>query len=265
MTPRPPPASSPCSPCGCRRRAGAGGRLFGSVSPGDIAAGGHGRGRPGSGQAQDRDRQPDQDSRRPPGQGEAAPRGQRHPRHRGRRSLTGSGWLGLTQAGCRSRPGSAQADLWRLLKARRLPVMPRRSVCAGRLGRVVTWRWLALAWPGSRPAAWPAPGQARRASPRRPPGGPRRRQRAPGRACSFDCSRQIIDGLAEPGEPVACRRTHTRTLGEAGSGCRSKQAHPAGPISARAGRCGAACRKASMFTLDVKFLMWITCRHCGLA
>ena len=65
-----------------RRRAGASGRLFGSVGPADIAAAVRRGRRPRARQAPDRGPRPDQDAGLAPGPGPAAPRGQRSRRHR---------------------------------------------------------------------------------------------------------------------------------------------------------------------------------------
>ena len=73
-------------------RAGAEGRLFGSITTADVADAVKAAGGPEPGQASDRADQPDQDGRLAPGLGPAAPRAGHHPRRRGCRQLVRSAY-----------------------------------------------------------------------------------------------------------------------------------------------------------------------------
>ena len=81
-----------------RRRAGASGRLFGSVGPADIATAVREARRPGTRPPPDRGPRPDQDRGLAPGPGQAAPRSQRPGRDRDHGQLVPP-WRGLCAPG----------------------------------------------------------------------------------------------------------------------------------------------------------------------
>ena len=216
-----------------QQRAGGGGRLFGSVSPGDIteavtAAGG-----------------PVLDKRKI-------------------EIANPIKTVGAHQVGSGCTPRSVPPSTSRLSEPDRLRLAwPGAAGAASQPSRVMYAR-------DARPAPVGRPGARLRCSvPRgasysgpawyagQPPGqfrvklgehrpGPRQAVRdVVSRACTRlfpRLSRQIVDGLAKPREPVACRRTHSRTIGEAGSGCPSNRRIRAAGKRA-AGRCGAAAGK----------------------